>query len=302
VKLRRHRAVVYGPYPPIPGASSAATLEHVRGLLASGNDVRVISPTPSAAHEYADLRRPMDAWRLGRQAFGAKHLTLHLDSRLIASTDHRRELPARLALAVAVRSAGRSTVHVPEGQEPLPTGWARFVVDAADEVLPEVEDLPDDRVGEDATGSSSDSAATVGRLDWTLGSEPTRDEIEAEIRRRAAIRRATGASGDAGLGVGGVRGRGGAIEALRAFPRLGPAPPRSANPLAALVKKTVRRLVAWQIDPVIEQVNLLHWAVREAIDPQDETVTVISGDTPGPISGDTPGPPAAQYRPADTSS
>lgn len=271
---RRARVVVVGPYPPIPGASSAATLEQVRGLLAAGNDVRVISPTPSAAHAQADLRRPADAWRLGRLAFGAEHLILHLDARLIASTGHRQELPARLALAAAVRSAGRTTVYVPRGDGPLPAGWARFVVDAADEVRPEIEDLPGDLPGDPNGGgrerSPSESAPGVRPLEWALGPEPTREELEAEIRRRVAIRRASGESGNLGVGVGGARGRGGAGEALRAFPRLGPAPARSANPLAALVKRAVRRLVAWQIDPVIEQVNLLHWAVREAIDPETE--------------------------------
>jgi hypothetical protein len=218
-------------------------LEQVRRLLASGNEVRVISPTPSAAQGYADLRRPKEAWRFARQASGASQLTVHLDADLLASPSHRHELPARLALAAAVRSAGRSTVHLPRDQGRVAAGWARLVVDAADEVLSEVEEVPDD---------PGDTVPPPAALDWNLGAEPTRDEMEAEIRRRAGLRRTAEARQPAAAG-----------EALRALPRLHPAAPRSANPLVAVVKWVVRRLVAWQIDPVIEHVNLLHWAVKE---------------------------------------
>ncbi len=241
---RRRRTVIYGPYPPIPGASATATLEHVRRLLASGNEVLVISPTPSAAHEHADLRRPKEAWRFARQASGAGQLTVHLDADLIGSVGHRRELPARLALAVAVRSAGRSTVYLPRGHGQPSAGWARVVVDAADEVVAEVEELPDDPGGAELPSVE---------LDWNFGTQPSRDELEAEIRRRANLRR-TAEEREPAPAVG----------ALRALPRLKPASPRSANPLAAVVKWTVHRLVAWKIDPVIEHVNLLHWAVTEA--------------------------------------
>ncbi|MCA1845079.1 MAG: hypothetical protein LC792_18170 [Actinobacteria bacterium] len=243
---RRPRTVIYGPYPPIPGASATATLEQVRRILASGNEVRVISPTPSAAHDHADLRQPKEAWRFARKASGAAQLTVHLDADLIASAGHRQELPARLALAAAVRSAGRSTVYLPRGHDQLPAGWAR-VVDGADEVLAEVEELPE---------TSPESRPTTGRMDWNLAAAPTRDELEAEIRRRAMMRRTAQTDGG--------RERASAIAALRAVPRLHPAAPRSANPLVAVVKRIVRRLVAWQIDPVIEHVNLLQWAVTEA--------------------------------------
>ena len=241
---RRARTVIYGPYPPMPGPSATASLEHVRRLLASGNDVRVISPTPSAAHEHADLRWPKEAWRFARQASGAAELIVHLDADLISSTLHRQELPARLAFAAAVRSAGRSTVYLPRGHGRLSAGWARMVVDAADEVLTEADEVPDEPV-EEVTHAPA--------LDWNLPSQPTRDEIEAEIRRRAGMRRTANGQGPAP-----------AIGALRDLPRLHAAAPRSANPLVAVVKRTIRRLVAWQIDPVIEHVNLLHWAVREA--------------------------------------
>jgi hypothetical protein len=145
------------------------------------------------------------------------------------------------------------------------------VADAADEILAEAEELPDVPNGA-GPADAPEPSATTGPLEWNLGREPTRDEIEAEIRRRAIMRRATGPAGDLATAAG--RGAGSGGEALRALPRLRPADSSSANPLAAVVKRIVRRLVAWQIDPVIEQVNLLHWAVKEA---NDETRT----DGPG---------------------
>ena len=262
---RSPRTVIYGPYPPIPGPRAAANLEHVRRLMASGSEVLVISATPSAAHEHADLRRPMEAWRFARKAVGAAQLTVHLGTDLIDSVGHRRELPARLALAVAVRSAGSSTVYLPRRDRQLPPGWARLVVDAADEVLAEVDEVPDGSNGAALAGAAG-SGAPRAPLDWNLGDQATRDEIEAEIRRRASLRRTAG-SGVLASDDG--RGPASGNEALRAIPRLRPANSSSANPLAALVKRIVRRLVAWQIDPVIEHVNLLHWAVKEA-----------NGDTP----------------------
>jgi hypothetical protein len=141
------------------------------------------------------------------------------------------------------------------------------VADAADEILAEAEEPPDAPNGAGPAGAP-EPGATPEPLAWNLGREPTRDEIEAEIRRRAIMRRATDPAGD--LGTVPRMGAGSRGEALRALPRLRPADSSSANPLAAVVKRIVRRLVAWQIDPVIEQVNLLHWAVKEA---NDETRT-----------------------------
>src|SRR5581483_6872945 len=133
--FRRRGAVVYGPYPPIPGAASAATLDTVRRLLAGGADVQVMSPTPSAAHDFADLGQPRGAWRFARRAAGADVLVVYLDAELVASPARRGQLPARTALAAALRSAGHATVHVPAEAEPVPAAWSKVVLAAADEVV-----------------------------------------------------------------------------------------------------------------------------------------------------------------------
>ncbi len=255
--LRRPRAVVFGPYPPTPGPASAATLGEVRRLLAGGVDVRVVSPTPSAAHSDADLRHPVGAIRFAREAVGAERLVLHLDGGLLTSRAQRDQLPARLVVAAALRSAGHSTVHLPAAVA-VPAAWSR-VLAAADEVV-EGASAGDDLAWERAT-----EAATLEpepRPAWELPPEPTREDVEAQIHRRAAERR--GGRRAAGTAQAAARQ---ATRTLQAMPLLGPEPPRSARLSAAVVKQVVSRLVDWRINPVIEHVNLLHRAVLDAVEP-----------------------------------
>jgi hypothetical protein len=125
--------------------------------------------------------------------------------------------------------------------------------------------------GSALTGHPLTGHPLTGRPDvapWNLGPDPTRDEVEKEIRRRAAARRAVGPL----PGAAGASNRSGrpAVRSLQALPILGAALPRSANPLVAMVKRTIQRLVAWQIDPVIEHVNLLQRVVAEAVDPETD--------------------------------
>jgi hypothetical protein len=123
--------------------------------------------------------------------------------------------------------------------------------------------------------SKSESESSIDHADpgpWRLGPEPTREELEAEIRRRAAIR-------SGGVGPGALRKADGTLPGtaasrpLLAVPPLGPAPARSAKPGVGLVKQAVRRLVGWQVDPVIEHVNRLHRATLEAIEARGEPET-----------------------------
>lgn len=274
MKLRRSRTVIFGPYPPIPGAVSAATLEEVRRLLASGHEVRVVSPLPSAAHEHADLQRLEGALRFCRLALRAEHLVIHLDAALLASSRHREEFPARLALAAALRSAGRSIVYLPAGIDPPSDGWAGLVLDSADEVRPEAEEAP--AVAREATGTGSTPFGRPDGTAWNFGPHPTRQEVETEIRRRALARRAVGPLPDSAGGSN--RSRRPAVRSLQALPILGAAPARSANPLVAAVKRTIQRLVAWQIDPVIEHVNLLQRVVAEAVDPETDPASAAVVD------------------------
>lgn len=293
MKLPGHRGtVVYGPYPPLAGEAAAATLDDVRRLLAAGADVRVVSPAPSAAHDDADLRRPAGAWRFARRALGAERLVVRLDAALLTSPANRDQLPARLALAAALRSAGRSTVHVPGGSLTVPPAWSR-VLAAADEIV----------AGDRPAGSPAGAAGVAGsrpgaagggagvapgqadpggsRPGWDLPPDPTREDLEAEIARRAAQHRAvtrpaTGSS--AADAASSAR----STLALRGLPFLGPEAPRSARLVPHLVKQVMSRLVDWRINPVIEHVNVLHRAVLEAVEPSPPPAAGGGRPTGGP--------------------
>jgi len=294
MRARRRGAVVYGPYPPLPGPASAATLHDVCRLLAADTDVWVVSPEPSAAHEHADLRRPTGVARFSRRAVGVDRLVVRLGPDLLASTDRHHELPARVALAAALRAAGHSTLHLPAGHGPVKAEWARLVLVAADEVVEEREEEADTAVR--AQGEPlPEPAPKDGRPPWDVGPEPTREELEAEIRRRAALRRgaaslsaAAGVSTDSGATALPVPAS--VVRPLRSLSPLGPAAARSVRPVATLVKRVVRLLVAWQIDPVIDHVNLLHRAVIEETE---------GGRGEGPVDGRVEG---TATRPAPGSS
>jgi hypothetical protein len=232
--------------------ASAATLDEVRRLLATGAHVRVISPAPSAAHDSADLRRPDGALRFAQAAVGAERLVLRLEGELLTSKAHRGELPARLAVTAALRSSRNSTVHLPEGVT-VNGGWSQALA-AADQVV--VDEAP-------AAGGPVEVAprpAGQGPA-WDLPSGATRADVEAEIGRRAAERRAQRRAAEET-----VSGHRPAARTLRALPLLGPEEPRSARKVVAVVKQVVSRLVDWRINPVIEHVNLLHRAVLDAVD------------------------------------
>ena len=94
--------------------------------------------------------------------------------------------------------------------------------------------------------------------------EGGRDEIMAEVRTRAA-RRSGHLSGGA-AGYAGAPSVGATTAPLRRLRPLAIAEARSARPGATLMKRAIRRLTAWQIDPIIGQVNRLQHATLEAVE------------------------------------
>ena len=53
------------------------------------------------------------------------------------------------------------------------------------------------------------------------------------------------------------------------IPPLNPPQPASARPGAAVMKRVVRRLTSWEIDPVVHQINRLRQATLDALEPPD---------------------------------
>jgi glycosyltransferase involved in cell wall biosynthesis len=103
--------------------------------------------------------------------------------------------------------------------------------------------------------------AAPRRLDWPqlVNDDPERDVILTAIRSRAGE-------------IEGVVARehlqppAAPTTALRGLPPLAVPSSASRNPLARLVKRVVRRLTAWQIDPIVHQVNAVQRATARSID------------------------------------
>jgi hypothetical protein len=289
---RTAKALVFGAYPPMPGPEAAATLASVRELLAGGAEVEVVSPEPSAAHRTADVRRLTGALRLAGWVAAAERVVLHLDPGvLLGGLDGQRVPPGRLALGLALRRPSDVRVELGPIRDRLDDRSVRAVLGPAGRVVAasrfdrdilvsaglspaRVEVAP--TAGPEAQPeppppeSVQEPAAVPDPGPWRLSPEPDRDEIQAEIQRRAAVRSA-GSSGEAARRAGPEANLPGtaASRPLLALPPLHPAPPRSPKAGVGLVKRVVHKLVGWQIDPVIEHVNRLHRAVLEAIESQD---------------------------------
>jgi hypothetical protein len=218
------RVLVFGPYPPTPGPEAAATLACVEELLAEGADVTVVSPVPSAAHHHADLATPAGAVRLLRWARSADAVVVCGETHRPGPPSGRREALARRLVEVTLRRAGSVSGH-------------RGVVEVV----------------------SPKAAESMGS--WQLGPAPSRDELQAEIQRRAATTATREAEAGRPAAVAG---------ALRRLEPLGPAPAHSSKPGMGMVKRVVLRLTGFVVNPIIEHVNLLHRATLEALEDQPE--------------------------------
>ena len=122
--------------------------------------------------------------------------------------------------------------------------------------------------GHDASEETGGAVSTSG---WAFDGPADRSTIVEEIRNRAAAARGapllTSATGN--------RGRSVEIAPSAPLRRLRPVPPPapvSARPGVSLAKKVIRRLVAWEIDPLRDQLNRLQRAAVDAVDAETELV------------------------------
>ncbi|MDQ1499346.1 MAG: hypothetical protein QOI86_2686 [Actinomycetota bacterium] len=275
------KVVIYGEYPPTPGPAAEATLEAVRTRLAAGVEVEVVSPRPSAAHHHADLATVRGAAVLARLAAGAD-LEMTLDPARLAASGGRAT-PAQALLALAVNGARHSTVHLGALGGPAGRGRVRLVlgragaVSVASEadadaleragvararlsVRPVVSAGRSNGAGSEAgasarQGAAGGAGAGVAQAPWELSEAPTREQIEAAVRRRAAADRESTAGNSAA-----------STWPLHLLGPFSPPPSGSGKPLFALVKKVVWRLTAWVVLPLAEHINHLQQATIESID------------------------------------
>jgi glycosyltransferase involved in cell wall biosynthesis len=125
-----------------------------------------------------------------------------------------------------------------------------------------------------AAGLTSDERRSGG---WPTAD---RDAVMDEIRRRAATRRpvATRVVGASPTATRRVSAR---TAPLRRLTPLGMPAARSARPGASALKRVVRRLTAWQIDPIIGQVNRLQQATIDAVSDAGGEDTTLRGHQEG---------------------
>ena len=272
------RVVVFGEYPPFPTPGAAATLSTVRDLLAAGREIEVVSPQPSAAHHHADPGNPKGAARLARLVGGAE-LVARLDPGILGQSGGRGPAAARAATGLAVRRARLATIYL----SPLtaaPAGkWVRAILGPAERVVvasrEDAERLRSAGLDESKLSvaeqswwlAPSDGEADEGsesgkdRPAWALPVDATREAVEAEVRRRAAKARDDEAISPVA-----------SAWPLQMLTPLAPAPVESSRPLFRKIKQYVHRLVAWEVVPIVEQVNHLQRATIESFDRQATAV------------------------------
>jgi glycosyltransferase involved in cell wall biosynthesis len=114
----------------------------------------------------------------------------------------------------------------------------------------------------DAAGVEDDVATPPRFAEvWDVGNGADREAVMAEIRARAAARRGSVTAAPAGEVAPAPTH---ASAPLRRLPALGLPEPSSARFGAGLLKRAVRRLTLWELEPVVEQVNQLQRAAVEA--------------------------------------
>ena len=292
------RVVIFGDYAPFPGPAVEVTLAAVRRFLAEGRAIEVVSPRPSAAHHHADPGNPRGAARLARLTAGAE-LHAWLDPGILGEGGALGPSAARAAVGLAVRRARSAVIHLPPLTAPPAGKWVRAILGPAERVV--VASAADagrlSAAGLDAgklsvsdtpwwqpVGGAADSAdpadpvnaadpaavggkaavggreASGGREAWTIPPGSGREAIEAEVRRRAAGDREADAANPLS-----------ASWPLHMLAPLAPSPTASSKPLFRLVKRYVHRLVAWEVVPIVEQVNHLQRATIEALDRHTES-------------------------------
>ncbi|HEU5151009.1 MAG TPA: glycosyltransferase family 4 protein [Iamia sp.] len=133
----------------------------------------------------------------------------------------------------------------------------------------------------DNAGLARAMAAAVGRTGADVAPEPwpatgDRTRIQAEIEARATAARGGAASGRSWAGAGGERP---ALSApVRRVGVITAPAPVSARPGVSLLKRLIRRVIYWEIQPLTDQVNRLQRATADALDQADAATTPTSED------------------------
>jgi hypothetical protein len=150
-------------------------------------------------------------------------------------------------------------------------------------------------VVDDNAGLARAMAAAVGAAAAPPGSAGTwefegpvdRDTVMAEIHRRAAVLRGTKTK-PSGTGAARPARPGAAPEhvatPLRRLRPVPPPPPTSARPGVSTMKRLIRRVIAWEVDPLREQLLDLQKASVKAAETADARLDEVADDHGTPPS------------------
>jgi hypothetical protein len=203
------RTLVVGPYPPTTDPAAGRTLALVRALAAGGDTVEVLAPTAGAAHHAADLQGLLGALAVARRARAFDRVVVCLEPALFNRwwVSRPRRVLDRLALGLALRrTPARVELRVDTEAFPGAPGAfpSRFLWQAAALlVVPDERDratlrdaggVPDDRI-EVLVPAAERPVREPSDLGWRFDGAPTREEVMAVVRARAAEERATAAAG-----------------------------------------------------------------------------------------------------------
>jgi len=240
------RILLVTDYPPPRDALTDDALQLLRMLRAEGHRVEVVSPNPSAADQHLDLhsrRGQLALARLARQA----------DRAMVRVAVGRAHPPT--AILRALRTAGEVEVHLYR-DETSPGNDPWLAVRASGKVRVIQHEMPQrSPSAQSATREEHGVRVPLGDAWPTSG----RAAVMVEVRDRAAAQRAVGLERSAEPRSAPIR---------RVAPLALPTAV-SARPGASFGKRVVRRLTAWQIDPIVAQLNRMRDALVEAFEQDD---------------------------------
>ena len=228
---------------------------------------------------------PRGAARLARLVGGAE-LVARFDPGILGESGGAGPAAARAAVGLAVRRARAASIHLSPLTAPPAAKWVRAILGVADRV---VVASPEDADRLKAAGLDGakvsvaetqwwlapaaggpvmiDGADTAPRPEaWSVPDGAPREDLEDEVRRRAATHREDESANPVS-----------ASWPLHMLAPLAPAPTESSKPWFRWVKRSVHRLVAWEVVPIVEQLNHLQRATIESIDRHSETVSPTEG-------------------------
>lgn len=120
-----------------------------------------------------------------------------------------------------------------------------------------------------AVGAERTAAAAPKASTWRFDGPVDRESVQGEIDRRSAAQRGVRLKA---ASTSAPRSGGASAQVATPLRRLRPAPPPppvSARPGVSTIKKAIRRLIAWEVDPLREQLADLQRATTQAAENAD---------------------------------